>query len=189
MTSTETRPTTRDVALLLAALDATAKGAKAMDGQARAIAASDYLAEGERVPIVDPEHGTTLGFVARTVGATTAEVTDEATLTAYLAEEDPDNVETCQAILTDRMPQVINILREHAPHLLTDEQVQLRPWAREAAVKAAVAGELSPGIEVRRKPGHITITRVTDEGRERLRQLVTTGHVDPFRALPAGTES
>lgn len=191
MTTTDDRPATqelvldqRDAGFILAVLQVAQEGAKTNYDKGRVIGAEQYFAPGDRITIKDPLTGAKLGTAGMTDPDPKATVEDRDLFTAYMAEEDPDSITTTEGIDPERFDDAMDVLRQHAPHLLvTTEHVRVQ---HEKAVldKAAATGDPVPGVEVR-KPAGVVNVRLSKDGKDAIRQQISDGSLDALRALPA----
>jgi hypothetical protein len=125
----------------------------------------EVMSNGERHYGYDPDNpDVELGYVLRTKPKGSAAVTDREKFTAWMAETYPEQVKT-MATITD-LAAAVEVLREHAPSLLTMETV-VQPWAESAVLLFTIAAkqpcgpskELDvPGIGYKPpKPGTVTV--------------------------------
>lgn len=107
-----------------------------------------------------------------------AVITDRAALTDWYARHYPDHVEERHTV-SGSTDEVVAVLREYAPHLVSTETV-LRPWALSELCEVAKAekavvgpgGEMDlPGVEMQRPNGRLTV-RLTDEADDAMASLV-----------------
>jgi hypothetical protein len=118
-----------------------------------------FLRRGDRLTITDPfNDDVKIGTVSKTDPDDTAEVTDPAAFRDWMATHYPENVRH-QRHITGPMDEVVAVLAEHAPHLLSEEAVEVRPWARDEVLRKSVTagvpvgpgGELDvPGVTVKK---------------------------------------
>lgn len=193
-------PTPRDTALAFIVTKAFGDAAKAADKHLRSIAPDAFL-EGDRVVVPSPyDRRMRLGTVTMTNPAPVAsiDVASEDAFTAWMAERYPDQVEESCRILPGSMAAAIAVLVEHAPHLLDEPEVRVRPWAREAVLKASVAegkpvgpgGEVDqdapPGVTVH-KPAGTPQVRMNPEAMPVIGQMLRDGTIDYMKALPGSS--
>lgn len=162
----------RELALRLVALRYAEQRLKPALEELRDLGKDEFIPE-EKIFAVSPIDGTALGHVTRTNPAKSAKVTDEAQLLAFYAEEDPDALEDV-TVISATEAEVIEVLREHAPHLLGVD-VRIRDWARSAACKRAHEGPI-PGVTVSRPVGTVAIYPAKDQGPQ-IEALFTAGRV------------
>ncbi len=189
MASPHTTPppvTTAHAALVVGAVTAYAKAAKTHEAEAKRILAADYMAEGDRSTIRHPTTGAKLGTVSITEPTPVAEVDDEDAFFAHVVDtHGASAVVTEQTVATDRIDEVIDVLAQHAPHLLADPTGEVLPGTRKAILEqVAATGNLVPGVSVHSKRGH-AVVRLEKGSLDVFRELVGAGVVDPLAELPA----
>lgn len=162
----------RELALRLVALRYAEQRLKPALEDLRDLGKDEFIPE-EKIFAVSPIDGTVLGHVTRTNPSKSAKVTDEAQLLAFYAEKDPDALEDVPVISATE-DEVIEVLREHAPHLLKTD-VRIRDWARHAACKLAHERDV-PGVTVSRPVGTVAIYPAKDQGPQ-IEALFTAGRV------------
>jgi hypothetical protein len=170
-------------ALVLAVLE---KRVKERIASAKAIAGAD-IEDGQKRTFRSPLDESKLGLIWRTDPDPSWQITDRDALARWLGE-DPRNVEYVDDIAgTDE--QVIEVLREHAPHLLARVE-RVRQGAINAAVAAAANGETPlPGIE-RVKPRGSLVVRPDKNAGPAIERMVAAGYLTwdgRLLELPAGT--
>ena len=109
-----------------------------------------FLRRGDRLTITDPfNDDVKIGTVSKTDPVDTAEIADPAAFRDWMATNYPENVRH-QRHITGPMDEVIRVLAEHAPHLLSERSVEVRPWAADEVLrKSAAAGQaVGPGGEL-----------------------------------------
>jgi hypothetical protein len=192
MTTTDDRPATaetivldqRAAAYVLGVLQVCKDTALARYNEGREIGASQYFTPGDRFSILDPVTGAKVGSASMTDPDLKAEITDRELFTAFMAEEDPDSIAVTESIDRTRIDEVLDVLREHAPDLLT-ETTTVRPDHEERALnQAQITGDPVPGVEVHKPLGHVSV-RLSAAGKELIRRQIADGDIDALRALPA----
>lgn len=146
-------------------------------------AAQDALENGDRLSVTSPLDGTDIGHVLRTKPKPVAEITDRAALEAWCREHYPALLEQRRGIAPWNMNEALDVLAEHAPHLITVEHdvVPERVMASILAASLAAGAPMGPtgeadvpGVTVERPPGAITV-RLADDGLDAVRALFTAG--------------
>jgi hypothetical protein len=120
----------------------------------------EHLAEGDRKIARSPLDGSKLGAVYVTDPQPECHITDQAALTEWMFEHHPDLTEQGYEIAGSDA-EVIDVLFQHAPHLLrpyrrvkSDDMRQLRANAIALGQPIGPASEADiPGIEVHRPEG------------------------------------
>lgn len=129
-----------------------------------------------------------LGIVYRSDPDPKWQVVDREALHAHLRTF-PGNVVTRHEVIGDEH-EVVDILREYAPHLLAEVTV-VPEWVVEAALEqSAATGEpAAPGIELRAPSGSLTVRPDVNAG-PAIEAMVTAGLFtwDGRPVLPAGDE-
>lgn len=145
----------------------------------------EALSNGDRLSIVSPLDGADIGDVLRTKPKPVAEVTDQDALEAWLVEHYPELLEQRRGIAAHHLDEALDVLQEHAPHLVTVEDDTVPERLVSAVLAATLAagrptgpgGEADvPGVKVERPPGVVTV-RLADGGVDAVRQLFTEGLV------------
>lgn len=171
--------------IVLAVLEQRVKDAKAA---ARAVIDSRYP-DGHRVTVRSPLDDAKLGTVYRTDPDPIWKITDRDALAEHLAQ-DPDNLEYVDDIAGSDT-QVIEVLREHAPHLLARVE-RVTDTAVQAAVTASIqAGKpAAPGIE-RVKPRGNLVVRPDKGAHAAIERMVAAGLItwDGRPELTAASEA
>lgn len=162
----------RELALRLVALRYAEQRLKPALEDLRDIGKDEFIPE-EKIFAVSPIDGEVLGHVTRTNPSPSAKVVDEAVLMAHLVDRDPDSLEDV-TVVSGTTDEVIDVLREHAPHLLKTD-VRIRSWARSEACSRA-RNEPVPGVTVSRPVGTVNIYPAKDKGPE-IEALFTAGRV------------
>ncbi len=183
----------RAAAFVMGVLQTVRDESKARYDEARAIAARDYFYRGDSFAVVDPDTGTKVGAAGMTSPDPVATITDGTAFRAHLVHHHGHDqvMEETVMIAEGRGDEVLDVLREHAPHLL---EVHLTP--REATVRAALALALEidpadddggrrrvPGVTVH-VPEGVPFTRLTKAGKAHVRRRIAEGRLDALRALP-----
>lgn len=185
-TSTQVSPDVQ--ALALAELERRVKASRAA---VKAIVGQSY-AEGERRTIRSPLDGSRLGMVWRSDPEAEWKVTDPEALDAFLRTYYRGALETTVGIAPENMPEVLAVLQEHAPHLLT-ESTRVRQDVIDATVaESRDKGEpVAPGVD-RVKPAGVLTVRPDKACGEAVAALVQAGWLTwdgQPAALPAGGEA
>jgi hypothetical protein len=171
--------------LVLAVLEKRVAEAKTV---ARAVIEHRYP-DGHRVTVRSPLDDAKLGLVYRTDPDPTWKITDRDALVAHLAQ-DPDNFEFVDDI-AGTQEQVLEVLAEHAPHLLARVE-RVMPAAVDAALlQAKVGGEVLPGIE-RVKPRGSLVVKPDKGAGAVVERMVSAGLITwdgRPAALPAADEA
>lgn len=139
-----------------------AKMVKAAGDQARVLAAP-VLDEGASVTLYTPL-GAKLGKALKTDPEPVAIVTSRVALDAWLRKRYPDQVETVEQVSPDTTA-VLDVLREHAPHLITQAEVVAERMVPDVLAASKAAGEPAgpdgeldvPGVSVTKPEGVLTV--------------------------------
>ena len=111
--------------------------------------------DGHRETFRDPLFGLKVGMVYRTDPEPKWTVVDREQLHAHLREF-PGNVETVYEIADEAA--AVEILREHAPHLLVEITRLISTVIDDALAQSAATGEAAaPGIELVKPSGYLTV--------------------------------
>jgi hypothetical protein len=172
-------------ALVLAVLE---KRVKERIASAKAIAGAD-IEDGQKRTFRSPLDESKLGLIWRTDPDPTWKVTDRAALCKAL-EDDPANVEYVDDIAGTEA-EVIDVLAEHAPHLLARIE-RVKAEAIIAAVARVANGETPlPGIE-RVKPRGSLVVRPDKNAGPAIERMVAAGLLTwdgRLLELPAGASA
>jgi hypothetical protein len=138
------------------ALAAIAKEAEKRGTIVKALIGQRYP-DGMRETFRSPVTAAKLGMVYRTDPEPKMVVTDKAALEEHLREF-PGNLITDVGVAEQDMPEVLAVLAEHAPHLITETQ-RLDPTTVDAALaqSRATGTPAAPGIESRKSAGVLTV--------------------------------
>lgn len=128
----------------------------------------------ESIAALSPVDGTVLGTITRTKPDRVPKVTDEAALMAHIQDTCPDGLEDV-TVVAATTEQVIEVLRVHAPHLL-ESRVEIRPYALGAALRAALDGEDTPGVQVDQPVGTVN-TYPSKDASEAIQAVIRAGRV------------
>lgn len=116
-----------------------AKRVKVEGDAARADIAS-VMSKGDTLAVRSPLDGSKIGRVSKSDPKPRATVTNRALVEEWITHHYPDKLIE-RAEISGPMAEVIQVLREHAPHLVTDRK-SVPDWAiNELAVKSEQAGE------------------------------------------------
>lgn len=175
----------RTAAFVLAVLDVVAKGSADTLREARTIAARDYFTQGDRLTVRDLDTGEKLGTVSMSDPDPKAEIVDRDAFVAHMAATFPAVVDEVTVLRDGVENDAMDVLREHAPHLLETRQ-QVTVQGEKAALELATRPDSDPipGVEVR-WPRGVVSTRLSTDGRALIRARIAAGSVDALRALPA----
>jgi hypothetical protein len=133
------------------------KGAASSEKDMRAFVGRN-LRPGERIAVVDPTTGRTIGMVARRVDTESVRVEDEAALMAHIHDTRPDGLVDVDRFKPDVDTEtLLSLARAYAPQLLDEPVVQIRDWAYAEVVAEAKAGKAVPGLVVDTKPGSVVV--------------------------------
>lgn len=189
---------TRDLALralvtkCIADLAATAIKARRAD-------LADEIANGDRIGVTSPDDpALKVGMVYRTDPDGKATITNPSLFTDWMRLHYPDRTPTIPTIMDSRLDEALLVLRQHAPHLLTETPTVL-DWAVAEVLKlteqarraCGPGGELDvPGVEYKPPaPGVVTV-KLSEDGPAIVEQLWRAGRIDlttgEVLALPAG---
>lgn len=128
----------------------------------------------ESIAALSPVDGTVLGTITRTKPERVAKVVDEAALMAHIHDTCPDGLEDVHVVAATT-EQVIDVLRVHAPHLL-ESRVEIRPYALAAALRSALEGNDTPGVQVDQPVGTVN-TYPDKEAGEAIQAVIRAGRV------------
>lgn len=156
--------------------------------------AGDAFRRGDRLTVTSPVDDTPLGTVSATNPGREAVVVDRDEFNQWMLENYDDRCEDTPIILASTA-QLVDLLAEHAPHLLTWDR---RPadWAENEVLKLSAkvgqpigpGGEIGehapPGIEVRTKASTVQV-RLAEDAFDRVAELWRAGRVDPLALPPA----
>lgn len=152
------------------------------------------MRSGARLPAVSPGDERPIANASMSVPARDLVVTDREALTDWYAKHAADHTEEVYAV-TGSDDEVIAVLREYAPHLVS-ARTRIRDWAmtelRETSKAARVpigpGGEMDlPGVGVSRPQPRLTV-RLTDDADDVIGELITQnrltldGHVRELEA-------
>lgn len=150
--------------------------------------ADGLMKKGDTISARSPLDDTKIARVSKSDPKRRALITDRAAVEAWINERYPDKlVERTE--ITGPMPEVLAVLRAHAPHLVTDRK-SVPDWAvNELLLKAEKAGapvgyggELDdhapPGIEVSTPDGVVSVTLDKANADEAIRALWDAHLVD-----------
>lgn len=131
-------------------------------------------ADGDRHNVRSPVDETKLGAVWKTDPEPRWEITDRAALVEHLMSS-PGNVDVQVGIAPEDMPEVLAVLAEHAPGLITETAV-LDPEAIPAALaqSKATGQPAAPGI-ARVKPSGVLTVKPAADAIEVVGRLVCAG--------------
>jgi len=163
----------RELALRLVALGYAERRLRPALEELRDLGKDELIPE-EKIFAVSPIDGTVLGHITRTNPVASARVTDEAVLAAHLADRDPTALEDV-TVINATQDELIEVLQEHAPHLLGIE-VRIRDWARHAACKLAHEQDV-PGVTVSRPIGTVAVYPSRTQG-EAIEALFTQRRIE-----------
>lgn len=186
----------RAVALQLLATKAMADATAARMATLRK-AAPTFFEGGDRLAVNSPLTEARLGTVTATDPKPEARIVDRDAFNDSMRTLWPEACQTV-TVLSDAVDEIAEVLRVHAPHLVTDE-LQPAEWAVAAVLKLSATagqpvgpnGEFDPapkGVEVRIADSVIQIrldknTNVVDE----VRKLWQASKVNPVGELPAAS--
>lgn len=161
---------TDDIELLLAQKAILDEGATIIKDTRRRVASQ--LKPSER------RAGGDLGFATMSDPKDVVEVVDREQLHLFLKAE---GAEWKVDRITGSTADILAVLKQHAPHLVT-EVTEVPGWAETEAISRAKAGENIPGILI--KPGVPTLSlRLTEVGKEFGRQIMA-GAAPQLEAKP-----
>lgn len=124
---------------------------------------------------------TKLGKLSKSDPAKVATVVDYPTFQAHLRAEYPDKLET-EFELGDTS-EIIPVLLEHAPHLLTKHENVIPGWLESNELKRALSRPV-PGVEVKAPVGVMSIT-TTPASEALVREMLAASPIPLFALSPA----
>lgn len=155
--------------------------------KARKATADEQYARGLSVPanVTVGSEEITLGKVSKSNPEREARVVDREAFVQYLDETYPDDVQPQWRIGAPE--EVIPVLMEHAPHLLTLEENVIPGWLESNVLKLAVVPSAPkiPGVVIENAPSRISITLRT-EAKSLVREFLSKSPVQ-FLALTAAS--
>lgn len=150
----------------------------AAEKDAQRTATADLMEPGEAHPVRSPINGEFMARVrmSNPKATTVATITDYVALTEWIGREYPDRVSVTPKV-SDRTADVLAVLAEHAPHLVTLE-TEYPKWATEEIVKlsAKAGAPVGPG-------GETDVPGVTVETREGVPSVSVAEKAPEFDAL------
>lgn len=167
-------------ALLTAALVKLILGQK--DKNARAL--DDRLRKGTKETAAHPKSGLPLGTVSKSFPDPKAVVKDAAKLDEHLRTTRPKELELSPVL--GPIEEVAAVLAEHAPRLLTVEEV-VPEWMVAEAQREAESGRDVPGIELALPPGVVSV-RPNDLAVEVVREVLGTSALPILAAIKGGAQ-
>lgn len=157
--------------------------------KSRKLTADEQFARGATVPanVMIEHEEITLGKVSKSNPERQARVVDREAFTAYLLDSYADDVQSHWEI--GATEEVIPVLMEHAPELLTLVENVIPAWLESNVLKLAVVPSAPkiPGVVIENKPSTISIT-LRKEAKALVQEFLSKSPVQflALAAAPAG---